>query len=141
MKKWLLDQNAWDSAGELDAKAAWWIARKAKSWMLTTLPTDFFDHALDDKSHAAPGQPIVAHVGKDGWEVLDGQHRVSQAIRDGVASLPAYIPVEDKDEAHLSPAVAPGTKPSNIKQGTAHQSPKLPKLAAPPVQPQKQPAA
>jgi len=105
MKKWLLDNKAWDSVGALDAKGAWWIARKAKNWQLAQVPTDLFEHSLDDKSHAAPGQPIVAYIDKDGeWEVLDGQHRVSEALENKVKMLPAYIPAQDNKPFNFSPA-------------------------------------
>jgi hypothetical protein len=93
MAAWLLAHNCWDAIGPLSPKGARWIARHATEWVLVQLPIGHFGYCLDEPSHAAPGQPIVACIKRGEWEVLDGQHRISKALQDEqTGELVAYVP-------------------------------------------------
>ncbi len=93
MAAWLLAQNCWDAIGPLSPKGARWIVRHATEWVLVQLPIGHFGYCLDEPSHAAPGQPIVACIKRGEWEVLDGQHRIRKALQDEqTGELVAYVP-------------------------------------------------
>lgn len=107
MAAWILANKCWDSLGVIDEFGAWRMARRyhTKQWLLVP--------ALPIRNEMTPGlpvagtpltQPIIAVADFYGeFEVLDGQHRVSEALDAGLPSLPAYIPAKQARKYFAGP--------------------------------------
>lgn len=95
LERWLTLVNAHDLAGPLSPKQIRWIARHGKQWTLVEFPvSNWYDSAPGADPGAPLDQPIVIAVVDGEVKILDGQHRYSKANREGVKTLPAYVPVE-----------------------------------------------
>jgi hypothetical protein len=98
MEDFILNNNFRNWSGELDYNDAHEIANHVKQWVLTELPLSLFNWTADPKyrNRSRKFPPIVLKD-ENGYEVLDGKHRIGMAKEKGLKSIQVYLG-EWKDE-------------------------------------------
>jgi len=93
MVSFILDNSLQDWSGELDVNDAKQIAHASSRWVLTHLPLDLWDWAVEpiNKTNSQNIPPIVLKVGDNDYEVLDGKHRIGMARARGEKNIEVYL--------------------------------------------------
>lgn len=91
MLSFIMDNHLKSWGGELDLNDAKEIASYSDKWELKEVPLSNFDWVMEPIRNKRFVPPIIGHSKDEGYEVLDGVHRIGEARYRGEISIMAYV--------------------------------------------------
>ena len=91
MLSFIMDNHLQSWGGELDLNDAKEIASYSDKWELREVPMSNFDWSMKPIKKKEFIPPIIGHSKDEGYNVLDGMHRIGEARYRGETSILAYV--------------------------------------------------
>lgn len=124
MIDFIMDNNLKSWGGKLDLNDAKDIARYSDKWELKEVSLSNFDWIMEPIRNKRFIPPIIGHSKDEGYEVLDGMHRIGEARYRGETSILAYVGESFGDSEEYKKQEAERIK--TLEQRDADHAPFLP---------------